>query len=320
MIISASRRTDIPAYYSEWFFNRIKEGFLYVRNPMNIYQVSKISLNPEVVDFIVFWTKNAEPIINRLEELKDYNYYFQFTVTSYGKDIEENVPEKGKYIIPTFKNLSKKIGKEKVIWRYDPILLSSKYTKEYHYENFEKIAKELYQYTDKCTISFLDFYQKTERNLKKFCIYPFNENDFNDIANNLSNIAKTYNLTLDTCAEKVDLERYGIAHSHCIDANLMERLTNYEFKVTKDKNQRKECGCVESIDIGSYNTCKNGCKYCYANFNQHKVEINSLNHDPNSPFLFGTLDLSKDQIKERKTKTIKAISLLKNNQLTLDLK
>lgn len=318
MIISASRRTDIPAYYSEWFFNRLKEGFLYVRNPMNIYQVSKITLTPEVVDFIVFWTKNPTPMLDRLNELKDYPYYFQFTVTSYGQDIETNVPSKGKVIIPTFKKLSDKIGKEKVIWRYDPILLNSKYTKEYHYENFEKLAKELSNYTEKCTISFLDFYAKTERNMKGLQILPFSEKDFCEIAENLSQIAKSYNLLIDTCAEQVNLESYGISHAHCIDADLMEKITNYEFKVTKDKNQRKECGCVESIDIGTYNTCKNGCKYCYANFNQQQVSVNALKHNPKSPFLFGELDTSKDKITERKMKSLK-VSNNKSQQLKINL-
>ena len=143
MIISASRRTDIPAYYTEWFINRINEGFLYVRNPMNIYQVSKINLSPEIVDFIVFWTKNPEPLLDKLDKLQDYNYYFQFTINSYDTDIEEFVPNKGKYVISTFKKLSDMIGKEKVIWRYDPILLNDKYSISYHLENFDKLAKQL---------------------------------------------------------------------------------------------------------------------------------------------------------------------------------
>ncbi len=317
MIISASRRTDIPAFYSDWFLNRIKEGFLYVRNPMNIYQVSKIKLTPDVVDFIVFWTKNPLPMIDRLDELKDYPYYFQFTVTSYGQDIETNVPSKGKVIIPAFKKLSDKIGKEKVIWRYDPILLNSKYTKEYHYENFEKIAKELSSYTEKCTISFLDFYAKTERNLKGETVLSFTNYDYDELAKNLSDIAKSYNLKIDTCAEMIDLDKYGIQHAHCIDADLIERISNYKFKLSKDKNQRKECGCVESIDIGAYNTCRNGCKYCYANFNQKQVTDNSLMHNPKSPFLYGELDLQKDKITDRKMKSLKISYNL--NQLNLKL-
>ena len=156
MIISASRRTDIPTYYSDWFFNRIKDGYVCIRNPMNIHQISKVSLDPTVVDGIVFWTKNPIPMMGRLDELRDYMYYFQFTVNPYGPDVEQNVPSKSKIIIPTFKELSKKIGKNRVIWRYDPIFLTQKYSIEYHEKFFSKMAEILSAYTDKCIISFLD--------------------------------------------------------------------------------------------------------------------------------------------------------------------
>ena len=318
MIISASRRTDIPAFYYEWFSNRLKDGYVLVRNPLNIHQVSKIKLTPDVVDFIVFWTKNPENMINRLDELRDYNYYFQFTVTSYDKDIEENVPQKGKYILSTFKKLSDKIGKEKVIWRYDPILLNEKYTIEYHSENFEKLAKQLSDYTEKCTISFLDFYKKTERNLKDSSVENIDNEKIKMIAKILSDIAKHYNLKLDTCSENIDLEEFGISHAHCIDAELMEKLTNYEFNVGKDKNQRKECGCVESIDIGTYNTCKNGCKYCYANFNKSQVESNCALHDFYSELLCGGINKTSDKITERKVKSIKQ-KINKESQLKLSI-
>ena len=166
MILSVSRRTDIPNYYSEWFFNRIKERFVYVRNPMNEHQISKIDLSPDVVDCIVFWTKNPEPMITRLDELSKYNYYFQFTLTGYGKDIECNVPHKKEKMIPIFRELSRKIGKQKVIWRYDPIFFTKKYTPEYHLKAFEQIAMALKGYTEKCVISFVDVYAKNKRNMK----------------------------------------------------------------------------------------------------------------------------------------------------------
>lgn len=318
MIISASRRTDIPAFYSEWFINRVNEGFLYVRNPMSIHQVSKIRLTPDVVDFIVFWTKNPEEMLPKLDQLKDYNYYFQFTLTSYDKDIEVNVPTKGKYVITTFKKLSDKIGAERVIWRYDPILLNKKYTVDYHSENFEKIAKQLSDYTETCTISFLDFYKKTERNLKESNVEDFTVITKKLIAKNLSEIANQYGLKIDTCAEDIDLYEYGITHAQCIDADLMEKLTNYSFKVGKDKNQRQECGCVESVDIGAYNTCKNGCKYCYANFNQQQVEINNTSHNPQSPLLYGEICSVKDKITERKVKSIITKIDCKQEQLNLN--
>jgi len=143
MILSTSRRTDIPSYYSEWFFNRIKEKYVLVRNPMNYHQVSRIDLSPEVVDCIVFWTKNPMPMLSQLEQLQNYRYYFQFTLTGYGQDVERNLPSKKEVILPAFQRLSKEIGREKVVWRYDPIFFSEKYSMEYHCRCFSKMAEEL---------------------------------------------------------------------------------------------------------------------------------------------------------------------------------
>jgi Domain of unknown function (DUF1848). len=162
MIISASRRTDIPAFYSEWFLNRIKAGFLIVRNPMNPKQLSRIVLTPDVVDCIVFWTKNPTPMLPKLDELKDYNYYFQFTLTGYGQDIERNLPSKKDVLIPAFLELSEKIGAHRVIWRYDPILINSKYSEEYHVSAFKQIAEALNGHTEKCVFSFVDRYRKND--------------------------------------------------------------------------------------------------------------------------------------------------------------
>ena len=170
MILSVSRRTDIPNYYSEWFYNRIKEGFLYVRNPMNAHQVSEIKITPDVVDCIVFWTKNPLPMMKRLNETKDYNYYFQFTLTGYGNDVEVNLSNKKTEMIPVFQELSEKIGKQKVIWRYDPIFFSDRYTKEYHLKAFKSIAEALSGYTEKCVISFVDIYPKNKKNMDGYLL------------------------------------------------------------------------------------------------------------------------------------------------------
>ena len=167
MIISASRRTDIPSYYSEWLINRLNEKYVLVRNPMNIHQVSKIDLSPDVVDAIVFWTKNPTPMLPYLDQIKDYTYYFQFTLSAYGPDAERNLPSKNKVIIPTFQQLSREIGKEKVIWRYDPIFFNEQYSMEYHCKYFAVLASKLGDYTEKCTVSFMDMYRNTERNVKQ---------------------------------------------------------------------------------------------------------------------------------------------------------
>lgn len=299
MIISASRRTDIPTYYSEWFMNRIREGFVLARNPMNIHQISKISLAPDVVDGIVFWTKNPIPMLDKLDRLKDYTYYFQFTLTPYGKDVEQNIPSKNDEIITAFKRLSDQIGAERVVWRYDPILLSSKYTMEYHEQAFERIASLLHKYTKKVTISFIDNYRNTTNNVKGLGLEDLSKDKIMKLSKLISDIAKSYGLRIDTCAEEIDLQQFGIEHARCVDDRLFQKLLGCPLKVEKDKNQRLECGCVASIDIGMYNTCKNGCRYCYANYSEKTVNTNTSKYDPASPLLFGEVG-SDDVIKERK--------------------
>lgn len=310
MIISASRRTDIPSYYTEWFFNRIQEGFVYTRNPMNIRQISKISLSPDVIDGIVFWTKNPIPMIPRLNELKDYPYYFQFTINPYGKDIEANVPNKNNIIIPAFHEISQKIGSDRVIWRYDPILISQKYSMKYHIFYFEEIAKRLEGYTKKCIISFVDLYRNTQKKLQNNGIIPLTEMQMMELAKCFSGIAEKYGFVIESCSEEINLEQYGISHGHCIDDRLLEKICGYKLDLTKDKNQRQECGCVSSIDIGAYNTCKNGCAYCYANNSDKTVQKNYSMHNPMSPLIFGEVG-AEDIVKER------IVRSCKQNQLNL---
>lgn len=302
MIISASRRTDIPTYYSEWFINRIREGFVYVRNPMSIHQISEISLSPDVIDGIVLWTKNPIPMLDKLNELKDYTFYFQFTVTPYGKDIEPNIPSKNDVIIPAFQRLSEQLGADRVVWRYDPILLNSRYTMEYHIHAFEKIAQQLFRYTKKCTISFLDLYRNTSNNVKSLELMDITDEKMLAISKALAQIAHNYGLRIDTCAEKIDLKQFGIEHARCIDDRLFEKLLGCSLHVDKDKYQRHECGCIASIDIGMYNTCKNGCRYCYANYSDKTVMANTQKHNPLSPLLFGEIG-SDDVIKKRKVES-----------------
>lgn len=304
MILSVSRRTDIPNYYSEWFYNRVKEGFLYVRNPMNPHQISKVSLSPDVVDCIVFWTKNPANMIPRLGKLRDYKYYFQFTLTGYGKDIEPNLPNKRENLIETFQALSKEIGSDRVIWRYDPILLNEKYNPEYHIKAFREIASHLNGYTRKVVISFVDLYVKTKRNTKGLNIEEINACGMMELAGKLAEIAKENHLSIETCAEQVDLKEMGINHGSCIDKDLIEQLIGCKLKVSKDKSQREECGCFESVEVGTYNTCRNGCKYCYANFNEGQVKASVKLYDVNSPLLCGEIG-TKDKITERKMKSMK---------------
>lgn len=304
MILSVSRRTDIPNYYSEWFYNRIKEGFVYVRNPMNVHQISKIALSPELVDCIVFWTKNPEPMLDRLDQLAAYNYYFQFTLTGYGKDMEGNVPHKKDRMILIFRELSKRIGKQKVIWRYDPIIFTEKYTPEYHLKAFEQIAAALKGYTEKCVISFVDIYAKNKKIMELLDSYEIDQSELLDFAKRISETARENGMETGSCAESIDLQECGIKHNCCIDKALIESIIGCRLKAGKDKGQRRECGCVESVEIGTYNTCRNGCKYCYANYSGESVAKNCRKYDPKSPILCDVID-ENDKITERKVKSLK---------------
>ncbi|MDE6517174.1 MAG: DUF1848 domain-containing protein, partial [Acetatifactor sp.] len=287
MILSVSRRTDIPNYYAEWFMSRIREGFCYVRNPMNPHQVSRIDLSPQVVDCIVFWTKNPADMMKYLEKLQDYTYYFQFTLTGYGRDIEPNLPDKREKLIPTFQELSRRIGREKVIWRYDPIFLNERYSADYHLKAFEEIAGKLAGYTERVVVSFVDMYAKIRRNAAAHSIRETAKDDMICLAGEMAQIAADHHLRIESCAEQIELQDLGIQHGSCIDKDLIERLLGCRLAGGKDKNQRKECGCFESVEVGTYNTCLNGCKYCYANFSDEKVKESVKLYRVDSPLLCG---------------------------------
>lgn len=282
MIISASRRTDIPAFYSEWFFHRLNEGFAEVKNPFNPNHLKMVSLKPNDVDCIVFWTKNPEPMIDRLEKLKDYSFYFQFTLNPYGKDIEQNVPSKHKYVINSFRRLAEKVGKQRIIWRYDPVLITEKYSVDYHLEWFEKLADELNGCFYSCVISFIDNYSKTEKRFIQNGIRVLTNEEEESIAKHFSQVGKRYGFDINTCAEKIDLSKYNIGHSCCISKEHIEKITGKILDYGKDKYQRAECGCCGSTDIGVYNTCIHECVYCYANASNKTVEKNFTAHDPYS--------------------------------------
>ena len=304
MILSASRRTDIPSYYSAWFFERLKEGFVYTRNPMNPKQINRLELSPETIDCIVFWTKNQEPMLARLSELEPYPYYFQFTLTSYGTDVEANVPHKREVMIPVFKRLSETIGSKRVIWRYDPILFTKRYTPEYHVKAFRQMAEALRGYTEKGVISFVDTYAKNKKNMQALGVYELPKEELEDFAKELCDIARENGMVMGSCAEQIDLAACGIAHNACIDKTLIEEIIGCKLKGVQDKNQRGECRCMESIDIGTYHTCGNGCVYCYANHSEAQVKENLRKYDMHSTVLCGNIG-EEDKVTERKVASLK---------------
>ncbi len=295
MIISCSRRTDIPAFYPEWLMNRLREAYVCVSNPFNTNQISKVNLSKDVVDCIVFWTKDAGPMMKYLDEIDEmeYDYYFQFTITPYQKDIEAGIDDKHE-IVKNFIKLSDKIGKERVILRYDPILITSNYSVDYHEKAFGILLKTLGKYTEKVVISFVDHYRKNRKKLLEEGIYELTEDQVRDIAIRFAKMTNQYGLTLETCAEKYDLDDLGIRHGACIDGTYIEKLIGSELANahTKDGN-RQVCGCMQSIDIGRYDTCLHGCTYCYANVNDQVARDNWKEHDPASPILTGWVDEEK---------------------------
>ena len=304
MILSASRRTDIPAFFSDWFFNRIKAGNVCVRNPMNAHQVSRINISPDVTDCIVFWTKNPIPMMDRLDELDKYTYYFQYTINAYSADTEPFVPPLEKRIA-AFRRLSERIGSERVIWRYDPIILTKKYDIDFHLDSIRKIASELKGYTEKMVFSFVDVYSgKNQKTLIKMGNRDFSDPELEYFIKTLAEITTENHMTAATCAERIDLEKYGIAHNSCIDGELIERITGCRLK-TKADNQRGECRCIKCEDIGSYDTCTHGCTYCYANFRRETALEKVKHYDPDSQLLCDAIDEENDRITDRPVRSLK---------------
>jgi len=313
VIVSVSRRTDIPAFYSEWFFNRINAGEVLIRNPFNRNQVSRVVINRKSVDCFVFWTKNPQPMMDKLHLLEGYTYYFQFTLNSYGDDVETKVGKK-KDIVATFRQLSMKIGKEKMIWRYDPILISKAYTKEYHYKWFEILAQKLCGYTDKCIISFVDQYKESKKNADTLALEKVTERDMLEIGARLVKTAQKYHMVVESCAEKKDLSAVGIQHGRCIDPHLISVITGKDFTNSKQDRMREGCKCVKSVDVGEYNSCLHYCTYCYANYNSSAIERNNSSHDATSPLLLGNVTgsekITDHYLCKKKLGDIEQISLL----------
>lgn len=307
MILSVSRRTDIPAFYSEWLINRLQAGYALTRNPMNHAQVSKIPLTPDVVDCIVFWTKDPQNMLDKLDTIDElgYKYYFQFTVTAYDKSIEQALRSKDE-IVKTFCNLSNRIGKEKVLWRYDPIIINDKYDISFHEEHFENLCSKLNNYTSHCTISFVDIYSKIKTKL----VREIREEEMIEYCKLISAIGKAYNIGVKACCEKFDFSKYGIEQGNCIDKRVVEKICGYSLDIQKDKNQRGWCGCYASIDIGAYNTCKNHCIYCYANYSEVSVINNCKRHNPTGELLIGDITYNEKVI-------LREIKSNRNEQLKL---
>ncbi len=308
MILNTGNRTDIPAYYSEWFYNRIKEKYVMVRNPYYPEQVSKYVLTPDVVDVLCFCTKNPQPMLERLEELNGFNQFWFVTITPYGNDIEPNVPSIND-VIKSFKILSKKVGLNSIGWRYDPIFINEKYTVDFHIQSFEKMAKELGGYTNQCVISFIDLYEKTKKNFKG--VNGVKKEYQELLVKEFVKISNNYNFKIFTCSENIELQKFGVDVSGCMTKSVLEKSINGTLNIPKSrKSSRDTCNCLLGNDIGMYNTCGHACLYCYANYDMEMVYNNMKSHNPKSPLLIGDLKgvfnkdnntiMSSDIVKETK--------------------
>ena len=278
MIVSASRRTDIPAQHMPWLMQRLHEGYVLVRNPVSPRRVSRVPLTKDVLDGMVFWSKNPLPILPHLEQLRDIPFYIQFTLTPYGRDIEQNLPEK-RALLDGFVQLSHILGPQRMVWRYDPILLNAQWTADVHLASFRAMAKRLAGCTDTCVVSFLDPYRSMAARCALLHLQYPSTDQMQELFSRLSAAANDCGMHLCTCCEQLP----DAPRSACIDKARLERILGTPLKLSPDKNQRSGCGCFESVDIGAYDTCQNGCLYCYAT---HRPVI--ALPPPDSPIL-GTL-------------------------------
>ena len=299
MIINTGMRTDIPAFYSRWFLNRIREGYVMVRNPYYPDTVTRYSLDPDVVDLIEFCTKDPRPMLPHMDELSSFNQFWFVTINAYGTDVERNVPDTDT-VIEAFRDLSKMVGKDRMSWRYDPVLVSPEYDIDFHIDSFEHIASKLSGYTDHCVFSFLDLYEKVMRNFPE--ALPPSMDERRLLAKSFGENGKRHDIIVHSCCEGKDLDIYGIDTGGCITKEMLEHSLGRKLDIPKKKGPREACECVLGNDIGAYNTCGHLCRYCYANSDEQKVRENMSSHDPDSPLLLGIIT-DKDTVVEAKQRS-----------------
>ena len=311
MILNTGGRTDTVQYYTDWLLRRFEEGYVLTRNPLFPSKFQRYELSPDKVDCVVFCSKNYRPILPRLREITDsFPTYFHYTITAYGKDIEPGVPSI-KESMETLIDLSRLVGKQRIAWRYDPVLLTKKYTIERHLETFEEMAGVLAPYIDRCIFSFVEMYKKLETNMPE--LIPLSQEDMNTLAKGLGSIAQKYRIHIQTCGTNGDYTPYGIHSSGCMTLDILGNANGIVFKNLKHKGLRQGCHCIESRDIGAYDTCLNGCKYCYANKNPKKAFENYKYHDPSSPLLLGHVKPEDTIIQGAQKSFLKGVQSVRSN-------
>lgn len=285
MIINTGGRTDTVNYYSDWLLKRFEEGYVFSRNPLFPNHITKYILAPDVVDCVVFCSKNYQPILSRIHRITErFNVFCHYTITAYGKDIEPNVPDIDESV-RTLIELSEKVGCGKIAWRYDPVLLTKYYTIDRHLETFDYIASRIAPYVSFCIFSFVEMYKRLDVNMPE--LIPLTDADKQALAQGMGQIAVRYGLRIQTCGTVESYRQYGIEISGCMTTANLGNALGCQFRKMAHKGTRIGCSCMPSRDIGAYNTCLNGCKYCYANKRPELAIENYKLHDPSSPLMIG---------------------------------
>lgn len=302
MIINTGNRTDIPAFYAEWFLNRLREGYVCARNPYRPDQVTRFRLNPAVVDLLAFCTKDPAPLLTLSDRRPDaaaslgaFRQFWFVTITPYGREIEPGVPDRFT-VMDSFRELSRRVGTARIVWRYDPVFLSEEYSLEFHLRVFEEMAAYLEGYTEQVVVSFIDLYEKTKRNFPE--VLEVRRADRLMLGEAFCGAARRHGMRLHTCLEGNELARFGADTTGCMTKEVIERALEEELRVPPGTAPAREgCRCLLGSDVGAYNTCRHFCRYCYANYDREAVLLNTRAHDPSSPLLIGRIG-PDDEVRE----------------------
>ena len=299
MLINVGLRTDIVHHYTEWLFQRFHEGFAYSRNPLFPGRVTEYALDPEKVDAVLFCSKNYAPALARIREITSrFRTLFHYTVNAYGKDMEPNTPDFATNV-ETLRSLSHIVGKQRVFWRYDPILITKQYTASWHFENFERLAAAIAPYVSGCIVNFVEMANGLHERMPELMMIA--RSDRRDILMGIGSIGKKYSLPIRLCGIGGNDASLGIARGGCVNLSDIARANDCSFRDIKHEGNRRNCACIESRDLGWYNSCLSQCRYCNANRDPSSVRANYERHDPKYPLLIGTLRQDDTPTQSRQT-------------------
>ena len=294
MIISTGIRTDIVNHYSDWLLERFRDGFVYTRNPLFPNRVTRYELHPDKVDAVLFCSKNYEPILSRLTEITShYRTFFHYTITAYGNDIEPNIPPADDRV-RTLRKLSRLVGRDRLMWRFDPVFFTDSYPPERILETFDRLAEQISDYVCGCSFGFVEAFFTLRTRLPD--LLPLDNEIKHDFARRLSSIAARHSLPLQTCGSNNTYEEYGIKKSGCYTLDMIGKANGCAFRSVRHLGNRRGCLCITSRDIGWYDSCPNLCRYCNANHSVAEVRENIKKHDPHSPLLIGGLNADDELI------------------------